>query len=431
MCLHALKLDLEVDIVEDLTTHEVGDIDLWIGQQKEYRNVPNYVSNELCQRTCALPSVLALLPSESLSVLQLLETTPPQVTESFQSINPDGLFSFHEATHMSSECFYLPAPSSNFLTHLRACAGQAMLDGKPSIQHWARTDVFLPFDALGTWDYILKVIAAKKAWISALQWMKVQAKTIPEQYMTRIMLLLCRVSWKGYIKGLGSALTITDMATFLSQEWLSDSHIDCMLTVTKRLHNVASSGVIPCTEIVASDFPSHILSFPLLASTPIASDYLADYFTKAPESIISFGTTIANAATGVRIAAVVFSPPGHWASLLIDTHAGTISWGDSMGRAMPAGFEDRLRAWLALFIPQTEFLPLQNLLCAHQTDTYSCGIIAVNTLKHHLYGNELWASSRRETLRIQEFLDIMEFSESWNACVSAFWLLYMPMSFTH
>jgi hypothetical protein len=102
-----------------------------------------------------------------------------------------------------------------------------------------------------------------------------------------------------------------------------------------------------------------------------------------------------------------------------------------MGRAMPAGFEDRLRAWLALFIPQTEFLPLQNLLCAHQTDTYSCGIIAVNTLKHHLYGNELWASSRRETLRIQEFLDIMEFSESWNARVSAFWLLYMPMSFTH
>jgi hypothetical protein len=39
---------------------------------------------------------------------------------------------------------------------------------------------------------------------------------------------------------------------------------------------------------------------------------------------------IANAATGVRIAAVVFSPPGHWASLLIDTHAGTISWGDSI-----------------------------------------------------------------------------------------------------
>jgi hypothetical protein len=154
-------------------------------------------------------------------------------------------------------------------------------------------DVFLPFDALGTWDYILKVIAARKAWISALQWMKVQAKTIPEQYMTQVMLLLCRVSWKGYIKGLGSALTITDMATFLSQEWLSDSHIDCMLTVTKRLHNVAPSDVIPCTEIVASDFPSHILSFPLLASTPIASDY----FTKAPKSIINFGTTIANAAT--------------------------------------------------------------------------------------------------------------------------------------
>ena len=416
MGVRALNSDVKV---EDLTAHEVGDIDLWIGKHKEYHNVPNFVSNELCWRTSALPSVLAHLPSESLPILQLLETAPPQVTESFQSINPHDLFSLCETTHTSVECFRFPAPSSDFLTHLRACAGQAMLDGKRSIQHWEQRGIFLPFDALGTWDYILKIIAAKKAWIGALQWIEEQPQAISEQYKIRIMSLLRQVSWKGYVKGLASSLTITDMAAFLSQEWLSDSHIDSMLTVTKRLRLDALSCANPSTEIIMPDFPSHILSSPLLATTPIASDY----FAKAPKSVIGLGRMIAGAISGIRIAAVAFSPPGHWGCLFIDTQARTLSWGDSVGRPMPSGFENRLRAWLALFIPKTQFLPLQNLLCARQTDNYSCGVVAVNTLKHHIFGDELWTLSRREILRIQEFLDIMEFSGSWKAPVSIFALL--------
>jgi hypothetical protein len=104
--------------------------------------------------------------------------------------------------------------------------------------------------------------------------------------------------------------------------------------------------------------------------------------------------------------------------MLIDSQARTISWGDSAGRAVPSGFEDRLRAWLSLFVPQIQFLPMQELPCARQTDGYSCGVIAVNTLKHHIFGDDLWTSSQREILRIQEFLDILDFSERWRAHVS-------------
>ena len=63
-------LPSDTDAIEDLTAREEGDLSLWIGQQKEYRNVPNYVSNELCWRTSPLPSVLELLPSNSLPILQ-------------------------------------------------------------------------------------------------------------------------------------------------------------------------------------------------------------------------------------------------------------------------------------------------------------------------------------------------------------------------
>jgi len=49
MSVHRLHSD--TNAIEDLTSHEVGDLGLWIGTQKVYHNVPNYVANELCRRT--------------------------------------------------------------------------------------------------------------------------------------------------------------------------------------------------------------------------------------------------------------------------------------------------------------------------------------------------------------------------------------------
>ena len=291
-----------------------------------------------------------------------------------------------------------------------------MLDGKLSIQHWDRGDVFFPFDALGTWAFILEINTAKRAWIDALLWMEEHHLLIPEQYIVRIKLLLGQVPWKDYIKGLGSGLTSTEMAIFLSKKWLSDAHIHTMLAVTRHLRQDVLSGADPCIEIASPDFFSHVLDSPLLSTAPVPSDYSLT----APKSVIRLGNKMKCATSGILIAAVTYSPESHWACLLIDSQARSIRWGDSVGRAMPAGGEDRLRTWLSLFIPHTQFLPLRNLFCAHQSDSYSCGVIAVNTLKHHLFGDDLWTSTHREILRVKEFLDIMEFSESWKASVSVF-----------
>ena len=412
MSTHPLHSDTYV--IEDLTTDEVGDISLWIGQQKKYHNVPNYVSNELCQRASPLPSVLELLPSASLPVMHLLKFPTPRITATILGMTPHTSFTFHEPTHSALECCQIPAPPHNFLRQLRASAGQAMLDGKVSIQHWDRRDIFLPFDALGTWDFIHEIDTAKKAWINALHWMEEQHHAIPEEYTAQIKSLLCQVPWKGHVGGLGSGLTTTEMAAFLSKQWLSDAHIHTMLAVTRHLRNGIISSADPCIEIASPDFTSHVLNSPLFSSTHITSDYSHN----APKAVIRLGDKIRCAASGIRVGAVAYSPENHWASLLIDSKAMTIQWGDSLGRAMPAGGEDRLRVWLSFFLPHMQFLPIQTLSCAHQSDDYSCGIIAVNTVKHHLFGDDLWTSPHREIHRIEEFLDIMEFSESWKAGVS-------------
>jgi hypothetical protein len=396
--------------ITDLTVDEVGDVNLWIGQGKQYRNVPGYVSKELCRRSSSLPADKSLLPSPLLPVLNLLDFPTPPITQSLKGIDPETIFSRNRATHTSLECLRLPAPSHGILNALTACAGQAMLDGKISVQHWDKSDIFLPFNALGTWALIVEADTAKNAWRKALKWLDERHEAMPIQYIPRVTKLLGTVPWKGYIKGLGSGLSITDTAAFLSQKWLSDAHVDGMLSAAMHLRRDTLSCMVLRTEIVLTDFITHILASPPLEASPIPCDYI----TKAPKSVQKLGSLISESSSGLRVATVVYSDPSHWASLIIDCQARTIAWGDSLaaGRAAPAGLEKRLKAWLGLFAPQIEFSALQVLPCAHQTDGYSCGIIAVNTLKHNLFGDELWDESHREFLRIAEFLDILDISES-------------------
>ena len=187
MSAHPLHSD--TNVIKDLTSDEVGDLSLWIGQQKKYHNVPNFVSNELCWHTSPLHSVLELLPPTSLPILQLLKFPTPCIMGTIPSIMPNALFLFCEATHTLLECCQIPAPTCDFLQCLWASVGQVMLDGKVSIQHWEREVVFLPFDALGTWAFILEINTMKKAWINALHWMEEQHHTILDEYTAHIVMI--------------------------------------------------------------------------------------------------------------------------------------------------------------------------------------------------------------------------------------------------
>ncbi|KAH8986514.1 hypothetical protein EDB86DRAFT_2832639 [Lactarius hatsudake] len=266
-------------ILTDLTADKFGDVNLWIRKGKQYHNVPNYVSDELCHRTSAPPTVTSLLPPPSLPVLLLLDFAIPPITQSIHGVKPKDVFSCNSATHTSSECLQLPFPSCDILNVLRAHSGQAMLDGKISIQYWEKSGVFLPFDALGVWALIVEADTAKCAWSNVLRWMDEHRDNIPAQSISQVMALLRMVPWKGYIKGLRSGLSITDMATFLSQEWLSDTHLDTMVNAAVHFRHESLSCMVPHTEIVLSDFAAHILMSPLLETTPITRNYI----DKAPQ----------------------------------------------------------------------------------------------------------------------------------------------------
>jgi hypothetical protein len=246
---------------------------------------------------------------------------------SLHGVKAEELFSHNIPTHTSSKCLQLPAPSHGILKSLRACSGQAMLDGKISVQHWDHNGIFLPFNALGTWALIIEAHDAKNAWRDGLRWLDRQHfnEGISMQYVPHVMKLLGTLPWKDCTKGLSSWLSVTDMATFLSQAWSSDAHIDSMLSAVMHLRRNTLSHTLPRTEVVLSDFVTHILTSPLLETSPIPSDYV----TKAPKSVQRLGSIISESSSAIQIATVTFSPPGHWACLILDFQSRTISWGDS------------------------------------------------------------------------------------------------------
>jgi len=95
-------LHSDANAVEDLTSHEVGDLSLWIGKWKVYHNVPNYVANKLCWHTSPLPSLLELLPSTSLPVLQLLGFTTPRITSAILVTTPNTQHPTHYSHFINS-----------------------------------------------------------------------------------------------------------------------------------------------------------------------------------------------------------------------------------------------------------------------------------------------------------------------------------------
>ena len=93
------------------------------------------------------------------------------------------------------------------------------------------------------------------------------------------------------------------------------------------LHHDTLSHITPHTEIIMTDFITHVLALPLLEVSPIPSNNA----NNVPKSVQRLGSVISKSPSDIWIATVTFSPLSHWAGLIIDCQAWTISWGDSVG----------------------------------------------------------------------------------------------------
>ncbi|KAG1745466.1 uncharacterized protein EDB91DRAFT_1220390 [Suillus paluster] len=93
----------------------------------------------------------------------------------------------------------------------------------------------------------------------------------------------------------------------------------------------------------------------------------------------------------------------HWAIVSVDASTRMILYGDSLGWSMPSSYVDAIRRWLK----NHGFAPFGKGSLSHgeQTDSFSCAIVALNTIKYAVFRHHpLFTDDSKYHLHMEEFL---------------------------
>ena len=101
------------------------------------------------------------------------------------------------------------------------------------------------------------------------------------------------------------------------------------------------------------------------------------------------------------------SPPFHWVACLVDFENKLVRFGNGLRRPPPAEFINGLSEWLQEGFGFA-FTVLEDLQCGMQNDMYSCPIISVNAIQHHIFGDALWTPETARSLRMKAFLELVQ-----------------------
>ncbi|KAF8875675.1 hypothetical protein CPB84DRAFT_1752627 [Gymnopilus junonius] len=111
---------------------EALNLSSWIGQGKKYKDVPDFISQELCYRLLIPENEIMALPSKTLPISQLLDNNFSLQTQSLYLTMPESCFSKKEPNTTLDSLLQCPIPSRQFASQLCSLSGQALLDGKQS-----------------------------------------------------------------------------------------------------------------------------------------------------------------------------------------------------------------------------------------------------------------------------------------------------------
>ena len=167
-----------------------------------------------------------------------------------------------------------------------------------------------------------------------------------------------------------------------------------------------------CRYLIGTTILSELLtSSPLLHNKESPHDALPPhlYGQHAPRDLQHAGAHLAQYQPDANreVVFIAYSPPGHWAAISV-TSKGTLEWADSLRRHAPSTLVTGVQTWLRYHLSSSSFTLGNSFLCSRQTDGHSCGIIALNAIRHRIFGDALWSEKNRSQLRIREFLDIMQ-----------------------
>ncbi|KAJ7210721.1 hypothetical protein GGX14DRAFT_565336 [Mycena pura] len=353
----------------------------WIGQGKQYKDVPMTVSAAFLRQLAPPDDILALHPARTLGVMDVLKMHFPEVSPALTSPNADTWF-------------------YGALQRLRDAASQHWLDGAQSIRDpRQRAELFLPLWAISVLEDLTKIANIREQW-KAARWALNQSlghATALSRVFSSAQMVLGDVGWNVDTQHGNWVFPTYTFAPLLKAAMLTDDVTQCIVNyLPKRL---AENPVASFAHYLA---PSR--AYNLLENIAKKKSLL----TGRLRSILQVVEDAVNQNPEVQVWFPVFRPPtdsGHQQILRVNFGTSRIAYGDSLPSwSPPTAVLRGVQMWLKNRFPNRKFSSGgRTIVCGVQEDGVSCIPASLNAFAAAALGDGLWTPETRELIRVQLF----------------------------
>ena len=244
----------------------------WIGQNKKYANVPDFVRWQK-EKDMEIPlDILQFtnFPKPEFSVNDFLAHNFPRISSEIISNNVACWFSKNAPNDLDMQTLLQRSiPSPAFLAQIEEAVGQAWLDGAKSVVDWRINDgtTFLPLWIITFWRKVERLCGIQVMWNQSLKWLsneearkqKGKLAVLSGQIQTTHE-LLGSLQWNGKMDYCNKQTSTSQLSRFLGTFWLSDDHINMMVEEMLRDLHIERSGDTKYIHVASLSFAHELQS---------------------------------------------------------------------------------------------------------------------------------------------------------------------------
>ena len=360
---------------------------LWIGKGMSYKHVPALVKQAFARFISVPADIQSLIPGDSLTIHKLLTYDLPNsnglsLPLEFSRDTPDII--------KIDDIITLTVPAYSVQRQLDDLLPQHWLDGYQSLcSH--HTGVKYPLWILCYFNLIRPACEQQLKWFEAKSWLS-GAEAIDEHGLADdIDDLLQFLYWRGRFAK--TKLCVDELYDILGNNWLTSSILDAIvLQIETRVRSHPELGYVSIANTI---FSTSIDTKAWITGSSGTKAFMQNYADRIHKR------------TCTQLLFPYYSPHSHFAACRIDISSHQIQYGDSLNQSYPKKLFDNIVAWLHYAGEDTSiYSVVDNLPCAKQDDSFSCAIIACNTIAHNVLTEPLWRSEMKRQDRMQIFLQL-------------------------
>jgi Ulp1 family protease len=229
---------------------------------------------------------------------------------------------------------------------------------------------------LDYWREVGRATGYRYNWKKVLVWLrKVAESELMVEECEQVMAGLSCFPWNG------GNCTVHDITSLLTGAWLSDWHMDYVLTKISKFHH----------NHYGTESSNHHIFLPVIDVDSIVKAYKGSIHSgntnEKREQFLEVENKIIEGL--IDSVAGTLHLPGHWTSLVIRFNPPKILFGNSLGYPMPSNKATPVKKWIChmlrrsgreIEISDISIFPLET---GMQEDSDSCGLFALNAIGHH------------------------------------------------